>query len=356
MQVTMELKKSCTLPVWKRGVFALILVLVSVLLTGAPAQARIMKIAVLEFDPVNEVAKDEGWGRSVADMLTAAAVNSDSFQVVERHLLQKIQSEQAMGTRETGFTSVAESIGNMVGADYVLSGSVMRQGNQLSISSRLVNVASSTILTADNTVSSVDLAKLAKSMEQLMKKMVDRVYGEAPAQPGQKAAIAPGAPLRAQVNFASGSGLTIPVSEGDTLTEQEAYYLEIAVSPSQYVYAAQLDASGALYAMFPNPAFSGRSNPVQAGVTLRVPEVENFFLDENTGKETIYVLSSPYPLDQVEQVFAGLAMADGAAMQDLAARFQAAAAAVDPANKFTLWFWHRPVGSASAVPDAISSF
>ncbi len=351
----MKFEQTCPPSAWGRGFITFFLLLL-MLLSGASVQARVMKIAVLEFDPVNDLAKDEGWGRSVADMLTTSAVNSGSFQVVERHLLQKIQSEQAMGTRETGFTSVAESIGNMVGADYVLSGSVMRQGNQLSISSRLVNVASSTILTAENTVSGVDLAQLARNMEQLMKKLVDRVYGGAPAQPGQRAVAAPGAPLRAQVNFAAAGGLTIPVSEGDTLSEQEAYYLEIAVSPRQYVYAAQLDARGALYALFPNPDFSGRNNPVEAGVTLRVPEIENFFLDENTGKETIYVLSSPYPLEQVEQIFAGLATAGAAGMEDLATRFQAAAAAVEAPNRYTLWFWHKPVGSASAVPDAISSF
>lgn len=311
---------------------------------GAP-----IKLAIVEFDAVNQPAKAGGWGRLMAEMCITAAVNTGSFEVVERHLLEKIMSEQSMGARETGFASVAQSIGNMVGADYLLSGSVMKMDNQVRVDARLVDVASGAIITAQSVNSSSNLGKLSKKIDNLLATIAESVYGGAPPQagagaqgvtPGGAPAVA-GKPLSLTVQHAAGDGLTIPLSEGDALSAQDGYFLEITTGQKLYVYAVQIDATGAMFGLFPNAAFSSVANPMSPGSTYRIPSAEVFQLDENSGTETILVLAGVGPIEQAERVFANLENADPFAMEDLVNQFRAAMDAATSEMKQSLSFIHR---------------
>lgn len=326
---------------------SLVRVLAAFLLAGCvcpPLEAAQLKIAIVAFDAVNQPAKAGGWGRSVAEMLTTAAVNTGAFEVVERHMLEKVMSEQSMGSREVGFTSAAQSIGNMVGADYLLSGSVMKMEDQVRIDARLVDVASGAIITATSVVSDSRLDRLSKKIDELMASMVKSVYGAPPPpQEALEAQPAPAAgepPVRMEALFATAGGVQIPLAQGDTLTAADAYYVQLDVGRRLYVYAVQIDAAGALYALFPNQAFCGRDNPLPPG-RYRVPAGENFYLDQSVGKETLFVLASPGPLENVDRVFAQLETADPFAMEDLVAQFQEAFNAAASEYKSSVWFWHK---------------
>lgn len=289
------------------------------------AAASQVKVAVLEFDAVNQPAKAGGWGRAVSEMLTTAAVNSGAFAVAERHLMQKVMSEQMMGDRDKDYVSSAQSIGNMVGADYILSGSVTKVDSQLRIDARLVDVATGAVISAQDLVARADLAQLSKKIKDLMADMVESVYGGAPPQVSQPAESAPAAlaePFVLKVKLAAPAGVDLLLKEGDTLTSADGYFLELATARKLYVYVGQIDASGSLYALFPNPAFSAAGNPLEPGALVRVPGQENFHLDDTTGTETIMALASPGPVPEVERVFERLDTADPFAMEDLARQFQ----------------------------------
>ena len=278
-------------------------------------------------------------------MLTTAAVNTGAFEVVERHMLEKVMSEQSMGSREVGFTSAAQSIGNMVGADYLLSGSVMKMEDQVRIDARLVDVASGAIITATSVVSDSRLDRLSKKNRR-----ADGLHGQKrvrrappPPQEALKAQPVPAAgepPVRLEALFATAGGVQIPLAQGDTLTAADAYYVQLDVGRRLYVYAVQIDAAGALYALFPNQAFCGRDNPLPPG-RYRIPAGENFYLDQSVGKETLFVLASPGPLENVDRVFAQLETADPFAMEDLVAQFQEAFKAAASEYKSSVWFWHK---------------
>lgn len=298
-----------------------------------------LKIAIVEFDAVNQPAKAGGWGRYVAEALTTAAVKSNAFDVVERHLLQKVMSEQLMGDRDKGFASEAQSVANMVGADYVLSGSVMKVDEQVHIDARLVDVASGAIISAQNIISSTNLKQLAKKIDALMASLQENVYGPGGGPvSGQGAPAA--VPLVLDVKMAAADGLQIALREGDVLTAEDGYYLEVALGQKLYLYIGQVDAGGALYALYPNPDFSPRANPLSPGSGYRIPADVNFHLDENTGKETIYALAAPGPVQEIERVFERLGTADPFAMEDLVAQFQEAVEKGAPEYKKVIWFRH----------------
>ncbi len=304
-------------------------------------QAARLKIAIVSFDTVNDLAKDEGWGRQVSEMLTTAAVNTGSFEVVERHLLEKIMSEQAMGDREQGFTSVAQSVGNMVGADYLLSGSVFKSPRgQLRVDARVVDVASGEIIVAKSFLATDDLSSLSAAARKLVKSIVESVYAGAPPSAAQT-----GGPsvqgLQARFTFFSPSGLSFAMKDGDELTASEAYSIALNLGNRMYVYVAQIDSMGNIFAIFPNQNFSSQKNPLAPGKGYRLPEQDFFTLDENTGKERLLAMATVRPSSEVESLFEKMLQDDGSGGEDLAQEFQAAWDKADKVDKDSVWFWHR---------------
>jgi hypothetical protein len=58
-----------------------------------------------------------------------------------------------------------------------------------------------------------------------------------------------------------------------------------------------VDATGKLTPIFPNSQISSKTNPVIPGAFYRVPESGKwFFLDENKGREQVFLLAQKVPL------------------------------------------------------------
>ncbi len=94
------------------------------------------------------------------------------------------------------------------------------------------------------------------------------------------------------------------IHPGQTLTSRDNYYLSFIPDQACHVYVFQMDSHDVLTKLFPNPEFSGKSNPVSAGNLYRVPEGINdwIFLDENKGEEEIVMIAAEQPLDDPEMV------------------------------------------------------
>ncbi len=300
--------------------------------------AERLKIAIVDFDAVNSEAKDEEWGRQIAEMLITAAVNGKAFDVVERHLVTKIMSEQSFGARETSFTSEAQSIGNMVGANYLLSGAIFKSRGKMRVDARMVDVASASIFVANSFLVSEDLADIGRGCDKFVRELAAKAYGGAQPAPAAPAASGVAAGFGAHFFLASKSGLVFTLNPGDELTAEESYYLTVDLPRTTHVYVAQIDARGDLYPIFPNPEFSSRSNPLPPAAGLRFPDKDFFFLDESTGKEHIYVLGFESANKALDECFAKAAAGDREAA---ATAFQSVADAVPAANRSTIWFWHR---------------
>jgi len=107
--------------------------------------------------------------------------------------------------------------------------------------------------------------------------------------------------------YVGGRYQALSVADGDVLTRQDNYKVAFRANTSCYVYIVQLDATGKMDPIFPG-AYAGASNPVQAGTLYTVPaNGQWFFLDQNTGIETIYFIVSQTrrpDLDRLVQQFA----------------------------------------------------
>lgn len=151
---------------------------------SAPETGKKRKVAILEFQTVSDLGGVSVKGRIVSEKITTAAVKSGFFDVVERHLIQRILDENEFGKDGISGTN-AQKIGLLLGADAVLSGVVTEYKDQLSIDARLIEVSTGAILMADEAFARNDLQSITEAAKTVFAKMVGVVAPGKNAPPAQ---------------------------------------------------------------------------------------------------------------------------------------------------------------------------
>jgi len=121
-----------------KSFFKLLALLVSTTLSAQ------LSVAVLDFDGIG-ISKDEARalsGRFGTEFMT---VSKGTYKVVERNQMGQILEEQ--GFQNTGIVSSEDAVkmGEALGADFIVSGSISKVGSLYSINARLLNVQSAEI-------------------------------------------------------------------------------------------------------------------------------------------------------------------------------------------------------------------
>jgi curli biogenesis system outer membrane secretion channel CsgG len=126
----------------------------------APAQAQVRKVAILPFKAPTELI-----GASVSDMFVTECLRAGRYELVERGQMSQVLSEAELTLAGLSASKAAE-VGNMLGADAVMIGTVDEYGTVanrgrtfpvVGISTRLIDCESGKILW------SVDLAERGQS-------------------------------------------------------------------------------------------------------------------------------------------------------------------------------------------------
>jgi hypothetical protein len=93
------------------------------------------------------------------------------------------------------------------------------------------------------------------------------------------------------------------IVDGDTLTQNDNYKVMFRCNMGCYMYIAQLDSTGKMDPIFPSRYFSW-GNPVEPHTAYSLPPDNKwFYLDENTGVETIYFIASRSRRPDLERLF-----------------------------------------------------
>jgi uncharacterized protein DUF4384 len=126
------------------------------------------------------------------------------------------------------------------------------------------------------------------------------------------------APMSLKMNIigqrkeADGSYSEILVSEGSVLRSGDNFQIHLEPSRTAYVYILMYDSQGKAGQIFPDPKIN-QPGSVAAGSKLVVPARDLWFwLDENTGTETIYVLASEKPMTDIGGLLAKMEGRDDA--------------------------------------------
>ena len=94
------------------------------------------------------------------------------------------------------------------------------------------------------------------------------------------------------------------LKNGDVLTAKDGYAIEFKFLNRLYINICQIDSTGKLSRIFPNPKYALANNPVKGSTFYRVPKHNNWFnLDNAVGQETVILMASRKPLKDIENRF-----------------------------------------------------
>lgn len=91
------------------------------------------------------------------------------------------------------------------------------------------------------------------------------------------------------------------VKDGEALKSGDGYFLYVRPALESYVYIYQKDVSGEVFRLFPNKSYGTGQNPL-APEGQYIPNPDSvFYLDENVGREQIFVFAGKRPIDYFER-------------------------------------------------------
>ncbi len=102
----------------------------------AQGKTRTRRVAILDFDystvrtaTAALFGTDVDVGQGISDMLVTALVNDGTYSVIEREMLDRILTEQNFASSSRANASSAAQIGQVLGVDAIITGSVTQFGN-----------------------------------------------------------------------------------------------------------------------------------------------------------------------------------------------------------------------------------
>lgn len=137
-----------------------------------PEAGGLVRMAILQFDSLNVESKDDNKGRMVSEFMTTSAVNMGVFDIVEREQVRKIVDEMEFGSGSRNYSGMAQKIGSLAGAEYVLSGSITAYKGSIRIDARLIKVADGTIQAAYGSSCSNDLDSILATSKVIIEKVL----------------------------------------------------------------------------------------------------------------------------------------------------------------------------------------
>lgn len=141
-----------------------------------------------------------------------------------------------------------------------------------------------------------DIRILQNELVQIRKQL--RLMG---IKPRRTVAITHYTPTRIQLNYTyrpqQGHGNPQPLTQDRVLKTGDHYKITFTPEHKVWVYIFQTDSSGQIFQLFPIHEMNGvvvnQTNPVVAGDTRNIPSArQSFYLNDQTGTETIYFIVS----------------------------------------------------------------
>jgi curli biogenesis system outer membrane secretion channel CsgG len=117
---------------------------------------KVFKTAVVEFEERGDLGIQDA-GAIVAEWITTSLNKTGAFEVYERLSLEKLMEEHELGMSGLMNEETIAEIGRMRGVEAIVTGSVIKFGNIISVTAKVVEVETAKILdSADAKVTNVE--------------------------------------------------------------------------------------------------------------------------------------------------------------------------------------------------------
>jgi len=109
------------------------------------------KLAIIEFSDLRDNVND--LGRYLAEKLISELfkLNSDGFSIIERRQLAKVLREQKLSSSGLIDGKAMKKVGNLLGVDAIVTGSVTDLGNVVEINARVISVETGDVIGSAST-------------------------------------------------------------------------------------------------------------------------------------------------------------------------------------------------------------
>ncbi len=144
-------------------------------LTKSLSEGGKKQIAIMEFPDVN--GKVTELGKLIPEELTTRMFKATEFQVVERQLLNKVLEEQKLGASGVLDPNSVAEIGNVLGVDAIVTGTVVDRGDAIRINARMIETEQAHVFA----VASVSVSREAYLLNLLGKEADNFVSDNAPS-------------------------------------------------------------------------------------------------------------------------------------------------------------------------------
>jgi len=156
--------------------FIYTIVLSNIIPLIAQETEKIPRIAVFNFEDTNVAAEKEKYGEAIAGMLMTELINGKVFQVIERSEIDRMMSEMAFQVSGAVDVNTAKRIGEILGVDILVFGTVAKFGQLVESDIRLIDTQSGRALLADH-ASSESGIEMRTMVENLARKIEKRYLG-----------------------------------------------------------------------------------------------------------------------------------------------------------------------------------
>ncbi len=125
-----------------KGPVRLLLLMVLAGVAVLPAQTT---LAVSRFENLTGKMKYDGWERTFTGLMRVHLGKNEQVLIVERSRMEPLLKEQALSL--SGLVDSARSIGHLLGADFIITGSLERENGRLIVTADMIRVKTGRLIT-----------------------------------------------------------------------------------------------------------------------------------------------------------------------------------------------------------------
>ena len=139
-----------------------------------PLQAQ-LTVAVADFKNNTDSFYLDDWEKSIPDFLKSELSKSENLVIVERRQLESVLKEQALSMTGLIDSSTAQKIGTLLGAEFVITGTINQSGKWTRIDAQIIRVSSGDV--KSEKVQSPDDKHLSEMVRMLGNNIIVRLSG-----------------------------------------------------------------------------------------------------------------------------------------------------------------------------------
>jgi TolB-like protein len=100
-----------------------------------------MTVAIADFKNNTDSFYIDDWEKSIPEFLKSELSKSEKIVIVERRQLEAVLQEQALSMTGLVDSSTAQQVGTLLGAEYVISGTINQSGKWIRIDAKIIRVS-----------------------------------------------------------------------------------------------------------------------------------------------------------------------------------------------------------------------